>query len=133
MDRRKWATPEKMRSLVFAYSIAGKFLQVYASESEAAAAVVGLEIVEGDWKFFSSNGSPLEADFSIQPRIHPERNTYTKGVYTLKPANAGTNLYTLLSIVECHDDTKSGLSTLRDIEQFLEDQILENQQSKVPE
>ena len=123
MNRKKWAAPEKLRKLVFGLDLPGKTLTIFSSKAGVAATVQGLEVAEGNWRFFAANGSPLEARFSIPARIHPERNTYTNGVYTLEAAT-GSNLYTLLSIVACEDHARSGLRTLRDIEQFLLDRTL---------
>jgi hypothetical protein len=123
MDRGNWAAPEKMQNLIFAFNGMSKTITVFASKKEAIANVQGLEIAEGNWRFFSADGSPMEANFSIPARIYAERNTYTNGVYTLEPTATGSSLYTLLSIVDCDDHARSGLYTLRDVEQFLLDQI----------
>lgn len=125
MDRNKWAATEQLLSVVFGYDINNRSLTVFSSDIEAIAAVEGLVIAEGDYKFFSADGSPLEAVFSIPAQIHFESNTYTNGVYTLRPCNTGDRLYTFLAIVDCNDEAKSGLSTLRDIEQFLIDRGIE--------
>jgi hypothetical protein len=124
MDRGSWAPPEKLRNLVFGLDRLGKTITVFSSRADAIASVEGLTIAEGDYSFFSADGSPLEARFSIPARLHPERNTYTNGVYTLEPAATGSNLFTLLSIVDCDDPAQSGLRTLRDVEQFLLDRVL---------
>lgn len=124
MDRNKWASPEKMRNLVFGFDILYRQLQIFASKEDAIVAVEGLTIAEGDYRFFSADGSPLEACFSIQPFVNAERNTYSNGKYTLEPILTGTHLSTILAVVECADEAKSGLSTLRDVEQFLIDQSL---------
>lgn len=114
-----------MQSLVFGFNVTLRSLTIFASKSDAIASVEGIEIAEGDWRFFSASGSPLEAHFSTPPQIHHDRNTYTKGTYSLEPADTGMNLYTLLSMVSCDDQAQSGLSTLRDVEQFLLDQLPE--------
>jgi hypothetical protein len=124
MNRKKWAAPEKLQNLVFGLDLLGKTIVVFSSKASAVANVEGLAIAEGDWRFFSADGSPLEAHFSMPAQIHPERNTYTNGVYTLEPAATGANLFALLSIVACEDQARSGLCTLRDIEQFLLDRTL---------
>lgn len=125
MDRQKWAELEKLQRVIFVYDIQSRSLTVFASEAEAIAAIEGLAISEGDYKFFSADGSPLEAVFSIPARIHHDRNTYTNGVYTLKPCNQGEHFFSFLKIVECKDEAKSGLATLRDVEQFLIDLSLQ--------
>lgn len=121
MDRGKWAASEKLRKVIFGYDLLSRSLIVFASEAEAIAAVEGLTIAEGHYKFFSADGSPLEAVFSTPAQIHHGHNTYTNGVYTLKQCNKGAPLQAFLLIAECKDEAKSGLSTLRDIEQFLLD------------
>jgi hypothetical protein len=122
MDRGNWAAPDKMHNLVFGFNWVSKTVTVFASKAEAIATVEGLDIAEGDWRFFSADGSPMEAHFSTPARVCSDR--YTNGVYTLEPAASGSNLYTYLSIVACEDDAQSGLRTLRDVEQFLLDQML---------
>lgn len=65
-------------------------LSVYRSTIEAAAAVEGLNIVEGDIWFFAADGAPLEAEFSAMPYINSEKNTYFAGVYKLVPGQGET-------------------------------------------
>lgn len=113
-----------MQDLIFGFDVLRKTLKVFRSKTDAIASVQGLEVAEGDWRFFSSDGSPMEAHFSTPAQIFPEKNTYTNGVYTLEPAATGASLSSLLSIVSCEDDAQSGLQTLRDVEQFLIDQAL---------
>jgi hypothetical protein len=117
-------TDDKMQGLIFGLDVLCKTLKVFASKAEAVASVKGLEIAEGDWRFFSADGSPMKSHFSTPAQIFPESNTYTNGVYTLEPADTGPNLYTLLSVVSCEDHAQSGLHTLRDVEQFLIDHAL---------
>lgn len=124
MDREKWASPEKMQNLVFGFNILSRRLQIFASKEEAISAVEGLTIAEGDYQFFSADGSPLNAQFLVQPQVHVDRGTYSNGKYTLEPASKGTHLSVILAIVECADHAQSGLSTLRDVDQFLIDQNL---------
>ena len=124
MDRSKWSSPEKLRNVVFGYDLLRRYLTVFASEVEAITAIEGLEVAEGDYKFFSCDGSPLEAQFSVPVKINFDSNTYSNGVYTLKPTTKGKNLMAFLRIVECDDPANSGLATLRDIEQFLIDKAL---------
>jgi hypothetical protein len=65
-------------------------LRVFASEAEVIANVPGMDIAEGDWRFFKSDGSPLEAVFSEEARHFPDRNAYTNGVYALGPGSGET-------------------------------------------
>lgn len=125
MDRTKWTSPEKLRNIVYGFDVLARELYVFASSEQAIASVEGLTIAEGDYRFFSADGSPMEAHFSVPARVHPERDTYSNGVYTLKPAATGENLLTFLSIIECKDEAASGLATLRDIYEFLTDQAME--------
>ena len=71
-------------------------LDPYSSAAAAAATREGLDIVEGDLWFFSSDGSPLQAQFSQEPKVDTGKGTYFPGVYTLQPA-AGENLNGTLS------------------------------------
>jgi hypothetical protein len=127
VDRNKWTEPERMQRLVFGFDVLSKSLTVYASKEHAITQVEGLSITEGDWRFFSADGSPLQARFSVPAKVNAENNTYSNGVYTLESSTDGENLFAILSIVECEDRAGSGLLTLRDIEQFLIDQALEKE------
>ena len=53
-------------------------------------------MVDGDLRFFGSDGLPLTAHFSQEPRMNGERNTYFPGVYILEPAT-GENLRRVIS------------------------------------
>jgi hypothetical protein len=100
MDRSKWAAPEKLRGVVFGFDVLAKKLEIFASKTEAIASVQGLTIAEGDYLFFSADGAPMEARFSIPPRPpDPVSNTYSNGIYTLESAASGLNLHTFLQIV----------------------------------
>lgn len=60
-------------------------LEVFSSASIAAAKKEGLNIVEGDLRFFASDGSPLKACFSKEPYVDANRKKYFPGVYSLQP------------------------------------------------
>lgn len=60
-------------------------LEIFFSASIAAAKKEGLNIVEGDLRFFAFDGSPLKACFSKEPYVDTDRKKYYSGVYSLKP------------------------------------------------
>ena len=126
MDRTKWASPEKLQELVFGFDIASKTLSVFDSKEQAIATVEGLSIAEGDWRFFSYDGSPLDAIFSVPAKINFDTNTYSNGLYTLEATQDAPSLLSVLSLVECEDKANSGLLTLRDVEQYLVDRSMES-------
>jgi hypothetical protein len=103
MNRNNWIEPEKLKQLVFGIHVPMRELLVFDSKEQAMATVEGLSIAEGDWRFFSSDGSALEACFSVQARIHPDRNTYSNGIYTLEAAPGAPGLLSFLATVECKD------------------------------
>ena len=110
--------------LVFGLERQMRILSVFSSRAEAAASVEGLEIVEGDWRFFGADGAPLEVRFSTMPRINAQQSTYTNGEYVLEPAKSGASLLEVLAAVDCRDEADSGLTSLRAVEQFLIDQAI---------
>src|SRR5262249_9622009 len=59
-------------------------LYAFSNAAVAAASNEGLTIVEGDLWFFASEGSPLEALFSEQPYVYPDRPSYFPGRYSLQ-------------------------------------------------
>lgn len=69
-------------------------LGIFYSADFAAKNRYGLDIVEGDLRFFAADGSPLEANFSVEPRFN-SNNTFFPGIYTLK-SGTGINLQTAL-------------------------------------
>lgn len=125
MDRRKWCAPEKLKLLIFGLDIQRKTLSVFSSKEQILEMVEGLSIAEGDWRFFSSDGSALEARFSVPAKIDFQTNTYSNGEYTLEAAPAEPILLSFLQTVACEDKAHSGLLTLQDVEQFLVDQTLD--------
>ena len=78
-----------MNTRVITVNIALNFIEVFDTLEEAVKRCPGLEIAEGDWLFFSGDGSPLEAVFSRDAYVDTERLVYGNGVYTL---SAGTGL-----------------------------------------
>jgi hypothetical protein len=60
-------------------------LEIFFSPSIAASNKEGLEIVEGDLRFFAFDGSPLKACFSREPYVDTDSRTYFPGVYSLEP------------------------------------------------
>jgi len=86
-------------------------LGVYGSAADAAADNEGLSIVEtlagyDDLWFFAVDGSPLEAQFSQQPYINFEKNTYFRGVYSLHPGS-GTNLVDAMAEIIASNQERS--------------------------
>ncbi|HMN74207.1 MAG TPA: hypothetical protein PKA55_20280 [Rhodoblastus sp.] len=118
-------SPEKIQNIVFGLHLPVRRLIVFACKAKAIQFVEELDIAEGDWSFFAADGSPLEAHFSTVPKINHDQNTYENGVYDLRPAMSGANLLDILVVADCQDDASSGLVTLRDVEQFVIDQALE--------
>ena len=116
-----------MRDLIFGLDVLGKTVLVFGSKEQAVAAIEGLAVAEGDWRFFSSDGSPLEARFSVPAEIYFDRGTYTNGTYSLEAGSAGPTLQSILAAVECQDEANSGLLTLRDVEQFLIDRAIDKE------
>ena len=73
-------------------------LGIFPSAETAIHRYFGLEIVEGDLKFFAADGSPLAANFSKEPSF-PDSGTRTffPGIYTLQPGT-GEDLQTALAM-----------------------------------
>lgn len=106
---------------IYALDVTSRRLHVFSSEAEVKQNCEGLSIVEGDWLFYAADGSPLEVHFSVPARIFPEKNTYTNGEYSLRPAH-GERLELKLQHVEFVD----GHAVFKDV---LYEQKLEIEQS----
>jgi len=81
--------------MIFAMDTVYFGLYVLDSEAAAIALCPGLEVAEGDWQFFASDGSALEPDFSVPAYVDTKRLKYGNGIYSLR-AGAGTMLQEML-------------------------------------
>jgi len=70
-------------SHVFALSTQTRTLHVYPDAEVAAAAIPGLEVTQGHWVFFSSDGTPLQPAFTLRNRLGLLRSH--SGRYELQP------------------------------------------------
>lgn len=84
-------------------------LTLYPSTDAAAAANEGLTIVEGDIWFYAADGAPMEADFSEEPYINNEKNTYFPGVYKLVPGEGETLQQVLAEETPAHAPPPVGI------------------------
>jgi hypothetical protein len=107
---------DKGHHIVFALNIPFNTLYVFNSKLDVAEKIEGIEIAEGIWRFFASDGSPMAARFSTPARINPERNTYTKGVYSLG-RGSGSKLQEVLPTVSAVDAAE--FENVTDVEKFL--------------
>jgi hypothetical protein len=107
---------DKDHRIVFALNILFNTLYVFNSKLDVAEKIEGIEIAEGDWRFFAADGSPMAARFSTPARINPERNTYTNGVYSLEAAS-GSKLQDILPTVSAVDS--ADLENVTEVEKFL--------------
>jgi|GEM_PF-1955978 len=80
-----------MGARVIAVNTSLNFIEVFDTLEEAVKRCPGIEIAEGDWLFFASDGSRLTAVFSKDPYIDENRNVYGNGVYRLV-AGSGASL-----------------------------------------
>jgi hypothetical protein len=71
-------------------------LGIFHSARIAAEQRYGLEVVEGDLRFYAADGSPLEANFIKEPSFATDMRTFFPGVYTLRPGT-GNYLQTVLA------------------------------------
>ena len=70
--------------------IAKPTLETFSDAALAASSKEGINIVEGDLWFFAADGSALEAVFSEQPYVDPERLRYFAGKYSLQTGHGKT-------------------------------------------
>ena len=69
--------------MVYALSTDDGALHVFPSAAGAVSYCEGYDVAGGLWRFFSADGTPLEAVFSEEARKHSF--TVSHGVYALKP------------------------------------------------
>lgn len=70
--------------MIFAFATDEKTLMVFPSESEAIAYCEGVDVEEGNWFFFDSDGKPLDAVFTA-----PNKQgsfSMVSGFYILRPS-----------------------------------------------
>lgn len=74
-----------MKPRFLAVDIFSQTIKAFDTMEVMIANCPGLEIAEGDWLFFAPDGSPLEAEFSVNPEVQRDgRWGFTNGVYTLR-------------------------------------------------
>lgn len=88
---------------------------VFASEKEAISYCEGVDVATGGWKFFSGEGLPLEAAFSVPAQVG--RFVVSHGRYSLRPGS-GEPLSQFLSQVALVEGPP-GLQTAEEVERAL--------------
>ncbi len=106
-----------MRSKFLAVNISMQFIEAFDTVQALVARCPGLEIAEGDWLFFAPDGTPLEAEFSIEPEVQRDgRWVFTNGLYELRKGN-GPNFQEWLSEL-CLKSGDFRFGTLKDLERL---------------
>lgn len=106
--------------VVIAYNTVFNALYRFPSANDVVSNIEGIEIAESDWLFFSEDGSPMEAIFSVPARINPEKHTYSNGVYSLKKTS-GQTLHDTMSNVPKEREKSGNLYTPDNLRAFLID------------
>jgi hypothetical protein len=103
-------------NLRFALATDDNTLMVFGSEKEAIGYCEGLDVFNGNWLFFSQNGTPLKAIFSTAPK---GKWLIDHGKYSLIPDDGPglRELFPRIAAVEGPPDVKS----LADVERVLAD------------
>ena len=80
-----------MKSKFIAVDIFRQCIEAFDTQEALIASCPGLEIAEGDFLFFAPDGSPLEAEFSVDPEVERDgRWVFTNGIYTLRKGDGLT-------------------------------------------
>jgi hypothetical protein len=101
--------------MIFALLIDNGGLQAFSSATDAASHCKGLAVRDGEWYFFSDDGSPLDAKFERPtPKGQPLAGS---GTYTLQRAMSGLWLQERLAQVKSVKGC--GLATLPEVVELL--------------
>lgn len=101
--------------MIFALATDDRSLIAFPSEKEAVAYCEGIDVEEGNWQFFASDGRCLVARFT-RPNVKG-RFAVVSGHYVLEPGDESAGLQTALDNVAYVEGC--GLESVADVRRLL--------------